>query len=895
MVKKFALSICLMLLFLVTMNSIIYAADEFADDDSEFKIAMNGTVKSAKNIGTGHGISITLPNLNSTTANNYILRSIETAVFERKSGNSTWTIYKDKSGAESKKVILNDVTTRSINIDFGKPSDYRVGAKYKIAYRYYVSPINDTSQIVIVNQSIKDGWRLIGETNGTAATNNGFTFYVNQAPKAALNYAAFTVNTDTEIDTGGKRIIKYTPKQSAMNCFPDSVLQNKKIDINVTVSDNDDSGMGIGYYIFSAGGNVLSKGILAGNVPAGTYTYTISDNSIADGVYIKAYAYDNFGGNGMSEDTLEMYFDTEYPAVTDEFDTQGYSIKGNNIYSRFRINDDTSAVLSDGEVYYSVKKKNSNGLYEAVSGYSFMQIPNSAQGTYTVDVTAETEGDYEISLFMIDKSYNTATHSLYVTLDNTPPKTVFLTQAENKDVTLYQTWTNQIKKMIFNASDTSGIRKCDVYLDNVIANTAKLNNIPKEHQFSYDVTASKQGKLTYVFYVYDNSRVIDKSKNTVNLSSSGNRTSVTKMVWIDKAAPSISIDIDETQWYQAPLSVPVTVSDTLSGIKTTEYAVMNSGEEPTEWTSFGGNTIGLNVGGTLYVKAIDNAGNITIVHKKVNINSQAEIVKPITPAESSEYTIHTKTQNGTMPVYVISPTAYSTKWEFDVSDNDINDVISADITLINRDNANIFIEINSTKNAVNNILRHMEFTTKYVYSENTALPDGVYDMYISLDEIKDGTVIHNSLYRDKKIGEIVIKRSSPPAPIITVGKENITIDYPDETLAASLNSSYIKDLYKRQYKYVQNGTGSEYKMYTDKIPTAKGELTALYTDCAGNISVSSKVIDTGGKLTKPTHPPISSDGDTALEEENRVANVFYIGIRRQKNSDINGSIFEFIK
>ena len=51
MVKKFALSICLILLLLVTMNSIIYAADEFADDDSEFKIAMNGAVKSAKNIG----------------------------------------------------------------------------------------------------------------------------------------------------------------------------------------------------------------------------------------------------------------------------------------------------------------------------------------------------------------------------------------------------------------------------------------------------------------------------------------------------------------------------------------------------------------------------------------------------------------------------------------------------------------------------------------------------------------------------------------------------------------------------------------------------------------------------------------------------------------------------
>lgn len=897
--KRYLKNSIVIVLFLLVFKFGVtaYAADVFCDAEATFKISMNGTIKQAQNIGTSKGVSVVLPELDAMSAQNYIITGIELAVFEQKSGESRWNVYKDKNGKQSKCIILNDINTRNFNIVFGNPSDYRVGAKYKIAYRYYANPVDDPSQNVIVNQNTKEGWRLIGENAGTTATDTGFTFYVNSCPTAELNYVSFTINTNSVIDTGGKRTIIYTPEQSFLRSFPNSVLSDKSINVNVTVDDTDDENINVSYKILSYSGMLLSKGILASDVKSGTYTYKINDKAITDNVIVKVYAYDDFGGNGESVDGIEMCFDTELPTVKSEFNTKGYSIKGKNIYSKFTVNDDKSVLLTGGEVYYTLKKKNSSGVYTSVSDYKLIQLPNSSSGTYIVDINAESDGNYAIELLMIDKSYNVDTYSWYVTLDNTPPTVEFILQNENTDSTVYQTWTNRRKKIVFKAKDDSGIKKSKLYLNSVLDKNNTLSSSPTEYTFSYSVSSSEQGKLTYKINVYDNAASINKSTNTVNTSSDGNCTTITKSVWIDTTLPNIDIDINESLYYSAPLKVPVSVSDALSGIMKKEYAVGKIGDtEPTAWTSFTGSNITLNEGGMLYVRVTDKAGNTATKSKIVNINSPAKIITVTEPAKSSEYTIYNQTQYNDYPVYVVSSTSYSTKWNFDVYDDDINDDISVDIKLINCDNNNVFIELNSQAESNSKTVRTAEFTTKYVDSGNTALPDGVYDMYVTIKEIKNGVVIDNSEYTNKKLCEVVIKRSNPPTPIISVETDGIIIDYLEESTASSLNRDYIKALNKKQYKYVKNGANAnEYKTYTNKkLSLEQGEVTAIYTDCAGNISTAVKRIDIGGVITKPTSVPIASTGDTALWEENRVANVYYIGIRRPKDSDLKNDIFGFL-
>ena len=77
--------------FLVT---VIFCVSVNAD---EMKIAMDGEVKLAKEIGTGKGITFTLPDLEN---DEYFIYAIELAVFEKCSDDEHYHIYKDKNGNE---------------------------------------------------------------------------------------------------------------------------------------------------------------------------------------------------------------------------------------------------------------------------------------------------------------------------------------------------------------------------------------------------------------------------------------------------------------------------------------------------------------------------------------------------------------------------------------------------------------------------------------------------------------------------------------------------------------------------------------------------------------------------------------------------------------------------
>jgi hypothetical protein len=116
--KKILIVIGLILTLLNSISMIGYASGstEFASAESVMKIRMDGTVKRAKEIGSGNGIEFMLPDLSDSK---YNIFAVELAVFEKKQGESIWGIYKNQSGAESKKSFINNPASLKMQIDFG--------------------------------------------------------------------------------------------------------------------------------------------------------------------------------------------------------------------------------------------------------------------------------------------------------------------------------------------------------------------------------------------------------------------------------------------------------------------------------------------------------------------------------------------------------------------------------------------------------------------------------------------------------------------------------------------------------------------------------------------------------------------------------------------------------
>ena len=183
----------------------------------------------------------------------------------------------------------------------------------------------------------------------------------------------------------------------------------------------------------------------------------------------------------------------------------------------------------------------------------------------------------------------------------------------------------------------------------------------------------------------------------------------------------------------------------------------------------------------------------------------------------------------------------------------------------------------------------------YLDSELNELPDGVYDMLITITELKnDGEEVVTHV--DVNDCEVVIKRNAPPTPVINTNGNKVSITYPNEPLAGSLNNSVVKSHYKCQYKTVKDGDAETnvYKTYTGEFDADSFIVTALYTDIAGNTSVATKRIykdsESGGGSGE-----ILTSGNTITVEESRAADVYYIGIRRDKKSGINNAVFDFLE
>lgn len=836
--------------------------------DETMKISMTGEVKEAKTIGSGKGISFSLPDVDSK----FLINTIELAVFEKKETDTQYSLF-----GESK--LLENPTSLTINFDFGDVSKYQERSRYKIAYRYYVQPIDDLSKIIIAGQDVKDGWRLVGEVNPSQSTQGGFAFYKNAVPSLLIEGISYQAETISGINT-----FSYDVSQLKNVYLPVKVLQNGvKINYLATDFDGEDI-LTIGYQLFDGITNEL---ISAGSL---NNSATICSNTDAELVKVILSATDNWGGKS-TEQTLLLKIDNEAPSVINQFADMGKALRGKNLYSKFTIADDQNDALTSGNVYYSIKRAG-KVLYENV------RLPNNASGFYTVDLTNMSDGTYEIILTIFDKAYNKTVHTLTQTLDNTAPTARLLTPEENALSTAYSAWTNQSKKIIISAEDDlAGLQKCNGYRNYSFFTITSLSGAPKQYTFNFSVTTTMTGKIYHYFYIYDDARTIDKTNNTINTSSSGNSCFLSEYVWLDKTPPDVSINADSNTWYPVPSNITVDCYDSPSsdsvddnsGVKSVQYCVTETESSDDTWIDYSSG-VTFEQGGVYYlhIKAVDFAGNETIETKRIMLNTLAKIISEVRPTEDSRHTIY----NEFSGMYIVKNTAFATQYHLTLQDEDITDILRTQIRLESQDNAEYVsqTEVETVPDGakVHNVVFHMP----YIKADGSPLPDGVYTMYISINEVKnDGTVLKTI---ENMIGcEVVIKRNAPPIPVINVSGGTVSIDYPSEALSASLNRADIKALYRREYKAVLDGQpgSNTYNTYISPIEIDNMVVTALYTDMAGNISTASKRIykeDTGSASS------IITEGNTVTVEESRPANTYYIGTRREKQAGIDSRILNFL-
>lgn len=867
--RKIVVAIVLLCL---TMSCIAVSANS-----NIMKVSMSGETILAKDVGTGKGITFTLPELDN---DNFYIYAIELAVFEKQYEENSWHIYTDDNGEESKKQYIENPDSLIFNVDFGNPQDYRDKAKYKIGYRYYIQSIHDTSQMMIAGEYIKDGWRLVGEDVTTKASDDGFVFYKNALPE--MNVECFSYKYH---DINGLMTNDCSPSELSERYFPYDAFENG-VTVQMIANDFDrEDILTVSYKLEDA---MTDTEVISGTLPQNLKITTDYKTELFR-LYITVS--DNYGGSITSDPFLFM-MDLQAPTVTREFNDGGYALKGRNLFSDFFVDDDSGAVMVQGTALADIYL---NGEF-----VDTVELTDRGNGVFRLDKTGMADGEYTVHLKMYDKAGNEGEHYFYQTLDNTAPTMQFITPDENSEATYYSQWMNESRKIIINAKDEyAGINTYRFYLDGSLIVSGYYSGMPKSTAITRQISQTKTGKLRYIIYVYDNAKTINKSSNTYN-NATGNYSVISKQVWLDKTKPTITTSHEDNLWKEAPYTISANFYDypssnsvaDASGVKEKLYAITTSADEEPEWITYT-DGVGITEGGVYYVsfKAVDNAGNVQTVTQRVRVNSKSQINGRVRPTEEYKHTIYYSTPG----FYVVKNTAYNTKYHFELKDFDISDVIKTSVKLVSQDDSSVFGVSESITQPTGTEDRDIVFNMPYLDAELNELPDGVYDMLITITEIKNDNeeVVTHIDFKDC---EVVIKRNAPPTPVINTSGDKVSITYPDEPLAGSLNNSTVKSHYKCQYKTVKDGEAetNTYKTYTGEFDADNFIVTALYTDIAGNTSVATKRIygdssDDGGA------GDILTSGNTITVEESRAADVYYIGIRRDKKSGINNSVFDFLE
>lgn len=341
-------------------------------------------------------------------------------------------------------------------------------------------------------------------------------------------------------------------------------------------------------------------------------------------------------------------------------------------------------------------------------------------------------------------------------------------------------------------------------------------------------------------------------------------------------------------------------------------------------------------GGIKYVHVVakDKAGNRSESVIKVKINSDIKLTRLYMDDSSSSaiYGDVLKDANAVSDLegnryttYRLKKAIYDTNFRAEIHDMDTTDRAKLSWVLKSNDN----LEENNISGIVDcgpDMTSDYSKVFNVIYRKllaDESIADGVYKLTAQVVDYKvdsdynepiyfgESYVAYgNTLYRPTEnvntktaTVQVVIKRNNPPEPIITVSDDSVntgakvaTITYPDEPLAPSLNVSELKNLNKNKYKAVSiSSTTGTYVDYTGPLDniTERTEVFAEYTDCVGNVSYATKVIEIDGQ----TNGEQIGDGNTDVKaDENRSTNTYYIGTRKDKDASIDGSsVFNSMK
>lgn len=860
--------------WMLIMAALLYMLGTAAyAEDAVMKANWNGKTYRAKEFGSGNGIEFIVPSLDEP---NFYISAVEFAVLEQ--SETGWTVYTDKTdGTQSKKCLIENPAGLRIQADLGDTAAYDADGMYRLAYRIYATSTEDMSQTTIAGQAEKDGWRLVGEADGITPTDEGLVFYKNKVPTIQFQGLTFQMPTINGL------VEKNCSSDALRNTYlpMDSFKNGVRVRYQTT---DDDTELIVRYRLETLDREVVGTGMADG---------LIVTEAKEPMLRLFLIVTDPYGAEAEIE-ACRLMLDMDRPEISESFDDKGCYITGNTLYSRYLLSDGNDVPFA-GTVYSSLMRDG-----QVIEEYLPLTCEN---GECVIERTGMPEGDYQIKLTAFDRAGNRMDYTLFQRLDATIPSIRLHTPENDVHAAVIGKWTNTSGTIIADISDSrSGLFQYELKQNGKVVSNGQ-GNLSQTETVCFEIPPELTGKIAYSLQAVDASVALDKEKNTVK-DQHDNINGIMFQVWIDKTAPNVWVEVDEEVWHNAPVIVHAGAEDRnsaegiddASGLASLEYCITDSRDIPKEgWQPY--NEIRLEQSGVWYVhvRAVDAAGNCSVETKRIKVNTPSVLLTAVRPTDAYAYTIYQTSVYDGQNIYVVKNTAYNTQYTFTVQDPDLTDTIVTTAELVHADDASIYAVSEMESPPDRKLLRDVVFNMPYLRSDRSALPDGVYTLFLTVCEMKS-TGEQIVTHEREKACTVMIKRNTPPVPQIEVQDSIVTIIYPEESSAESLNQGFLKELYQRQYKIVLDGQADS-NMYLPYITSFEIDkdcvITALYTDPAGNTSITSKRIysDTDASDTSNS---ILTDGNTVTVHEGRVSNIYYINTRREKQAGVDNSIFQFM-
>ena len=512
------------------------------------------------------------------------------------SGTQVVLFTKDKAGNVSTKNI-------TIKLDKSVPSVPNVTMKKNNASGATYTSNEWTNQNVYISLNANSS---ISGVDHYEYSNNGSSWY-------SMSGSSMTINTEGATNLYFRSVSNSGIKSNATNLHVIKIDKTAPSAPSVTMKKGGSNGasytsntwVGQSVYISLSYSKTDASGInhyeYSNN---GSNWYSMSGSSMtiktegSTTIYFRAV--DNAGNNGSSTSSSIIKIDSNSPSAPSVTMKKGSS--SGNTY--------TSDTWTNENVYISLSYNKTDA-----SGISRYEYSNNGSTWYSISgssTTINTEGTTKIYFRAIDGAGNkgSSTSVYIIKIDKTKPvvPTLKMNQGSSSGLTYTSnTWTNKIVyiSLSYSKTDASGI---DHYEYSTNGNSwSKMTYNP--------MTVTKEGTTEYYF------RVVDSAGNASPATSK-------QIIKYDKTAPSgptvtIRKGSDSGAIYSTGTWTPLDLyikgsysKSDLSGIAGYQFSTDNR-----NWTAVSTSSARINVAGqfTVYMRAVDNAGNVGSVTTVYNV------------------------------------------------------------------------------------------------------------------------------------------------------------------------------------------------------------------------------------------------------------------------------------